>query len=105
VNRFDEKVRDALSDAMSRAEIDARNLSVEIENHIAFIRGTVPTAGERDRVENLLSQWREVAPGVQCDIAIVEAAPSDSPDGRGRSPFTGTSADSAHESRHQSDRK
>jgi hypothetical protein len=28
---------------------------------------------------------------------------SDSADGRGRSPVTGTSADSAHQSRHQTD--
>jgi hypothetical protein len=40
---------------------------------------------------------------LDCEIAVRELAGSDSLDGRGPSPLTGTSADSAHESRHQLD--
>ena len=40
---------------------------------------------------------------LDCAVGVRDVAPSDSADGRGRSPVTGTSADSAHESRHQLD--
>ena len=36
-------------------------------------------------------------------VSVSPVAPSDSEDGRGRSPVTGTSADSAHHSRRQTD--
>ena len=51
----------------------------------------------------VLSQCLDGTPPLDCAVGVGDVAPSDSPDGRGRSPITGTSADSAHESRHQRD--
>ncbi len=105
MNKTDEDIRDALTDAMSRDDIDARNLTVEVENRAVYVKGTVLTASERNRLEKLLSQCRDLATNMECEVGVADATPSDSLDGRGRSPFTGTSADSAHESRHQRDRR
>ncbi len=104
MNQRDEDIRDTLTDAISRANIDARSLAIEVVNGTACVKGTVPTASERNRLEKLLSQHRNSAGAIDCLVEVAEAAPSDSLDGRGRSPVTGTSADSAHESRHQRDR-
>jgi hypothetical protein len=52
----------------------------------------------------LLSHCADQGLSLECDVSVLEVAPSDSLDGRGRSPVTGTSSDSAHESRHQLDR-
>ncbi len=104
MNQTDEDIRDALTDAMSRDHIDARTLAVEVEDRAVYVKGTVPTVGERNRLEKLLSQCRGLATNMECEVGVAEVAPSDSLDGRGRSPFTGTSADSAHEGRHQRDR-
>ena len=101
MNQVDEDIRGVLTDAISRANIDARSLTVEVENRTASIKGSVPTDSERARLEKLLSQCRGLLPNIECEVRVAEAAPSDSLDGRGRSPFTGTSA---HESRHQRDR-
>ena len=41
---------------------------------------------------------------LNCDVDLPKVPPSDMSDSRGRSPVTGTSAGSAHQSRHQLNR-
>ena len=103
MNAEDEKIRDAITDAFTRHGIDARNLAVDVRRGTISISGSVPTQRQRD---DLVPTAAAVAPGsmtLQIAVAVVPVAPGDSQDGRGRSPLTGTSTDSAHESRHQRD--
>ena len=73
-----------------------------------IVKGAVPTEEQRRRLAAILAAiLADTALDhsiVECQVHVVPVAPSDSSDGRGRSPLTGTSADSAHESRHQFDR-
>lgn len=52
----------------------------------------------------LLRHCADQGLSLECDVLVLTVAPRDSLDGRGRSPVTSTSPDSAHESRHQLDR-
>ena len=101
MNREDEKVRDIVTDAFTRGGIDGRNLAVEVVNGRVTVEGSVPTAEQRDRIGAVLENATSAIGVIR--VGVVPAAPSDTADGRGRSPLTGTSADSAHESRHQRD--
>ena len=60
----------------------------------------VPSEEQRRKLASALAG----AVNVDCRVDVIPVAPSDSLDGRGRSPLTGTSADSQHESRHQTDK-
>lgn len=103
MNRIDEDVRDVITNARSEAGIDARNLDVEVNGDCAVVAGTVPTEGERRRLLALLDTMAPAVGGIATRIDVLAAPPIDTADGRGRSPVTGTSADSRHESRHQLD--
>ena len=100
----DEHLRNAITDVLTKTNVDARNLAVEVVDGSVTVKGTVPTRDALERVRHLLSDGRFGTRPVHCEIAIKAVPPSDTPDGRGRSPDTGTSADSAHESRHQLDK-
>ena len=89
---------------MTAANVDVRNLAIEVADGHVSITGSVPSADQRERLTEVLRQCVDRATPLDYDVALREVAPSDSLDGRGRSPLTGTSADSAHESRHQLDR-
>jgi hypothetical protein len=102
MNPIDEETRNRLTDTLALANVDARNLAIEVVQGGVQVSGTVPNEAQertlRDVLDRLPSKIRLY------DVGILPVAPSDSVDGRGRSPITGTSADSAHESRHQLDR-
>jgi hypothetical protein len=100
----DEKLRDAVTDALTRANVDARNLAIEVVDGQVLVKGTVPTREQGSRLAEVLRQCLAPETPLDCEVGLREAPPPDSEDGRGRSPVTGTSADSAHESRHQLDR-
>ena len=100
----DEKVRDAVHDAFTRLDVDTRNLAIEMVDGHLIVKGTVPSRDEQEQVVALLRQCVGEGMSLECDISVLKVPPIDSLDGRGRSPVTGTSADSAHESRHQLDR-
>ena len=100
----DEKVRAAVHDALTHSNVDARNLAIEAVDGHLIVKGTVPSADQQDQVALLLRHCADQGVSVECDVSVLPVPPSDSTDGRGRSPVTGTSADSAHESRHQLDR-
>ena len=100
----DEKIRGSVTDALTRANVDARNLAIEVVDGHVLVKGTVPSVEQGRRLADVLRQCLDPSTPLDCEIGLREVAPPDSEDGRGRSPITGTSADSAHESRHQLDR-
>jgi hypothetical protein len=104
MNTHDEKVRDKLHDTLTRANVDTRNLAIEVVDGHLIVKGTVPSTDQQEQMKVLLSHCADQGLSLECDVSVLEVAPSDSLDGRGRSPVTGTSSDSAHESRHQLDR-
>lgn len=97
MNRRDESIRGKLLDRLATAGIDARNLAVEVEQGSVIARGSVPSEEQRQRVLEALAGAHDL------QVAVAPVPPSDAEDGRGRSPVTGTSADSAHYSRRQTD--
>ena len=97
MNNRDETIRAKLLDRLTAVDVDARNLTIEVTGGAVTARGSVPTEEQRQRTIEALAGAHAVAISVQPVAAV------DSDDGRGRSPVTGTSADSAHHSRHQRD--
>jgi len=104
MNRHDEELRNTITDTFSRLNIDARNLAVEVVNGGVVIKGTVGSEDSLSRLRTVLTDGRFGTRSLACRVTVAPSIPSDSVDGRGRSPVTGTSADSAHESRHQLDK-
>lgn len=104
MNERDEKIRNDLNDTLTRAGVDVRNLTIESIDGRLILRGTLPTIEQRAMLAGLLEAGPAGAVSVDCEVGLLKVAPSDTSDGRGRSPVTGTSSDSAHESRHQLDR-
>lgn len=100
----DEKIRAVVHDALTHSNVDARNLAIESVDGRLIVKGTVPSPDQQEQVALLLRHCADQGVSVDCNVSVLPVAPSDSLDGRGRSPVTGTSADSAHESRHQLDR-
>jgi hypothetical protein len=100
MDRRDEELRDSIIDRLTQANIDQRSLSVEVRSDTISITGSVPTEEERRKVQALFHD----SVNMRCSVDVRPVAPSDSLDGRGRSPITGTSAESQHESRHQLDK-
>jgi hypothetical protein len=103
MNRADERMRDTIQDALAHANIDTRNLGIEVRGGAIEITGSVPTDEQRRRVAPTVINAVH-AGTCRIDVGVRPVAPSDTDDGRGRSPLTGTSADSQHESKHQTDR-
>jgi hypothetical protein len=103
MNSQDENIRATVNGALTAANIDVRNLAIEVTNGHVLVKGTVPSTQRQKRMVGVLSHCLDGTPSLDCAVGVRDVAPSDSPDGRGRSPITGTSADSAHESRHQRD--
>ena len=93
----DESIRAKLLDRLTAVDVDARNLTIEVASGAVTVRGSVPSEEQRQRTIEALAGAHSVA------IYVRGAAAVDSGDGRGRSPVTGTSADSPHHGRHQRD--
>ena len=70
-----------------------------------IVKGTVPDTDQRDRLARVVAASSVSDCTLQWDVTVEGVLPPDSADGRGRSPVTGTSADSRHQSRHQLDVK
>lgn len=104
MNARDEKIRNELNDALTAAGVDVRNLAIEAVDGRLIVKGTVPSTDEQEKLARLLKTPPDSALAANCDVSVRQVPPSDTSNGRGRSPITGTSADSAHESRHQLDR-
>jgi len=104
MNRSDEDIRGSLNDALTAAGVDVRNLAIEVAGGRVSVTGSVPNETQRRHAAEIVgASQRPGTQDVSSRIEIVPVAAPDSSDGRGRSPVTGTSADSAHESRHQLD--
>jgi BON domain-containing protein len=97
MNNRDETIRAKLLDRLTAVDVDARHLMIEVISGAVTVRGSVPTEEQRLRTIEALAGAHSVA------IYVRPVAAVDSDDGRGRSPVTGTSAESAHHSRHQRD--
>jgi hypothetical protein len=97
MNNRDEAIREKLLERLAAVDVDARNLAVEVVTGSVIVRGSVPTEQQRGRTIEALAGAHSI------EIIVRPVAPSDSPDGRGRSPITGASAESAHQSRRQTD--
>lgn len=104
MNQADEDTRGRLNDALTAAGVDVRNLAIEVTGGRVVVTGSVPDETQRRHAADILgASQRPGTSDISSRIEIVPVTPPDSSDGRGRSPVTGTSADSAHESRHQLD--
>jgi hypothetical protein len=95
-----ERIRHAVQDAVIRSNVDTGNLAIELVDGFLVVEGTVPSVDEREQVVLLRRECLDQGVSAKCDVAVMDMAPRDSLDGRGRSPGTSTSADSVHESRH-----
>ena len=105
MNSRDEKIRNALTDSLTQSNVDIRNLAVDVVNNNLVVKGTVPSEDQRAQLELLVRHCVDQGLSLATfDVSVIAVAPSDSADGLGRSPMTGPSADSAHESRHQLDK-
>lgn len=93
----DEMVRSKLIDRLTAVGVDPRMVTVEVHGGEVTIRGSVPSAEQRDRALEAFAGAHMI------HLEVWDIPPSDSADGRGRSPLTGTSEESAHQSRHQTD--
>jgi hypothetical protein len=104
MNARDEKIRNELNDTLTRLGVDVRNLTIESVDGQLILRGTLPSREQQETLAGLLETPPYGVVSLDCEVGLLKVAPSDASDGRGRSPVTGTSSDSAHESRHQLDR-
>jgi len=104
MNVRDEKIRNDLNDTLTQAGVDVRNLTIESVDGQLILRGTLPSREQHQTLVRLLQTPPGGVVSLDCNVGLLKVPPSDTSDGRGRSPVTGTSADSAHESRHQLDR-
>jgi hypothetical protein len=97
MNNRDETIREKLLERLSAVDVDARNLAIEVATGSVIVRGSVPTEQQRARTIEALAGAHSI------EVLVRPVAPVDSDDGRGRSSLTGTSAESAHQSRRQAD--
>jgi hypothetical protein len=91
MNNRDETIREKLLERLSAVDVDA------VATGSVIVRGSVPTEQQRERTIEALAGAHSI------EVLVRPVAPIDSDDGRGRSPLTGTSAESAHQSRRQTD--
>lgn len=89
MKREDERVRDTIHDALTRAAIDARRLSIEVRGGTIEITGSVPTDEQRRRLAPVVVNAVDAG---TCRIDI------------GVRPAGVTPAGSRSESKHQTDR-
>ena len=97
MNNRDETIREKLLERLTAVDVDARDLAIEVVTGTVIVRGSVATEQQRERTIEALAGAHSI------EIYVRPVAPTDGDDGRGRSPLTGTSAESAHQSRRQTD--
>lgn len=83
MNRDDERLRDAVTDGLARAGIDARTLTIDVIGGAVIIRGSVPTQDKRRRLGQAVAAavpglaWRidvavrPVSAGARCDKSLL----------------------------------
>jgi len=59
MNPHDEKVRDALHDTLTRANVDTRNLAIEVVDGRLIVKGTVPSTDQQEQMRVLLSHCND----------------------------------------------
>lgn len=104
MNPRDEKIRSDVHDCLTQGGVDVRNLSLEVQDGHLTIRGSVASRDQGQRVSDLLRARANSFDALDCEVIVRPMSEyGQEPDGRGRSPVTGTSPDSQHESQHQLD--
>jgi len=53
MNPHDEKVRDALHDTLTRANVDTRNLAIEVVDGRLIVKGTLPSTDQQEQMRVL----------------------------------------------------
>src|SRR6476661_3413658 len=67
MNPHDEKVRGALHDTLTRANVDTRNLAIEVADGRLIVKGTLPSTDQQEQMMVLLSHcWPRAVAGVRC---------------------------------------
>ncbi len=84
----DEKLRRRLSAALTIADIDVRNLTIEVANRHVSVKGAVPTLRQKARLTAVLREQLDNSLSLDCDVAARELEPA-----RGRPALTATSVD------------
>jgi hypothetical protein len=78
----DERIRDAVQDALIRSNVDTRNLAIELVDGFLVVEGTVLSLDERERVALLLRECLDQGVSAKCDVSVMDVAASDSLDSR-----------------------
>jgi hypothetical protein len=89
MNAKDDRVRRLVSAALTIADIDVRNLTIEVADSHLSVRGSVPTLGQKARLIGVLREQLDNSLSLDCDVVVRDVEPS-SRDGEGRSALTGT---------------
>lgn len=97
MNNRDELIRTKLLDRLTSVNVDIRMVALEVNHGEVNVRGAVPSIEQRSRALEALAGAHSI------ELQVRDVPPADSVDGRGRSPRAGTSEESAHQSRHQTD--
>jgi osmotically-inducible protein OsmY len=77
MNAADEQIRDAITDALSRQGIDARNLSVEVSAGAVSVRGSVPSNEPRARVAPAVGAVVRNGKTAQIVVKVIPETPGD----------------------------
>ena len=71
INSADEQIRDQLAEEMTKAHIDARNLTVEVVDKALIIKGTVPDTAQRDSLARVVAASAVSDTTLQWDVRVV----------------------------------
>ena len=81
MNSQDENIRATVNGALTAANIDVRNLAIEVTNGHVLVKGTVPSTQRQKRMVGVLSHCLDGTPSLDCAVGVRDVAPSDSSDG------------------------
>jgi len=73
MNPHDDKVRDALHDTLTRANVDTRNLAIEVVNGRLIVKGTLPSTDQQEQMRVLLSHCADQGLSLECDVSVLKA--------------------------------
>jgi len=75
MNPQDEKIRHAVTDVLSRAGVDVRNLTIEaVDGHLRLV-GTLPSIKQQEVLIDLLRARLDGVTSLECDVGLRKVAP------------------------------
>ena len=72
----DEKLRRVVSAALTIADIDVRNLTIQIVDSHMTVSGTVPTLDQKARLIDVLRERLDTSLSLDCDVVVRDVEPS-----------------------------